>query len=49
MNHIKSTEQVSCAEEKHNRANFLFLWFQIPICWFINISQSYLTRRNLRI
>lgn len=28
MDHMKSTEQVSCAEEKHSLANFLLLWFQ---------------------
>lgn len=40
MNHIKSTEQVSCAE-RHNPANFGFLWLKIPICWFINVFPSF--------
>lgn len=40
MNHIKSTEQVSCAEN-HNLANFGFLWLKIPICWFMNVFQSF--------
>lgn len=40
MNHIKSTEQVSCAE-KHNLANFGFLWLKIPLCWFMNAFQSF--------
>lgn len=48
MNHIKSTEQVSCAEE-NNLANFGFLCLKIPICCFINPFQSYLTLKNLRI
>lgn len=40
MNHIKSTEQVSCAE-RHNPANFGFLWLKIPICWFMNVFQLF--------
>lgn len=40
MNHIKSTEQVSCAE-RHNPANLGFLWLKIPICWFMNVFLSF--------